>query len=60
MSHERLSGFMDDPARALRARGACTRDLVDEVRDHLTDRVEAGTRRGPSAVAAEDEALTNT
>jgi hypothetical protein len=50
---------LDDLARELRARGAYTRDLVDEVRDHLFDSVEAGKGRGLSSDAAEDEALTN-
>jgi hypothetical protein len=49
---------MNDLARALRARGAYTRDLVDEVRDHLFDSVEAAERRGLSSDAAEAEALT--
>ncbi|MGH7616332.1 MAG: permease prefix domain 1-containing protein [Gemmatimonadaceae bacterium] len=58
MRPDRVAGYMDDLARALRARGAYTRDLVDEVRDHLIDSVEAGKRRGLSSDAAEDEALT--
>jgi len=58
MRHDRLAGYLNELARALRARGAYTRDLVDEVRDHLLDSVEAGKRRGLSSEAAEDEALT--
>jgi hypothetical protein len=58
MRHDRVAGYLEDLGRALRARGAYTRDLVDEVRDHLLDSVEAGVRRGLSTDAAEDEALT--
>ena len=58
MRHDRVAGYVNDLARALRVRGAYTRDLVDEVRDHLVDSVEAGERRGLSSDAAEDEALT--
>lgn len=59
MTHDRVARYMDDLTRALRARGAYTRDLVDEVRDHLLDGVEAATRRGLSSEAAENEALAN-
>ena len=58
MKQDRVARYLDDLARALRVRGAYTRDLVDEVRDHLLDSIEAGKRRGLSADAAEDEALT--
>jgi hypothetical protein len=57
MRSGRIARYTDQLARALRVRGAYSRDLVDEVRDHLVDSVEAGKRRGLSAEAAEDEAL---
>ncbi len=59
MTHDRITAYLDDLARALRARGAYSRDLVDEVRDHLLDSVEAAQRRGLSSHAAEDEAVAN-
>jgi HAAS domain-containing protein len=59
MRHDRIAAYVNELARALRARGAYTRDLVDEVRDHLVDSIEAGARRGLSADAAEHEALAN-
>ena len=57
MRQDRVAGYINDLGRALRARGAYTRDLVDEVRDHLLDSIEAGKRRGLSSEAAEDDAL---
>lgn len=57
MTHGRLARYVDDLARELRARDAYRHDLVDEVRDHLLDSVEAGERRGLSTDAAEDDAL---
>jgi hypothetical protein len=59
MKRDRVAAYTDDLARELRARGAYTRNFLDEVRDHLVDSVEAGKRRGLSSDAAEDEALTN-
>jgi hypothetical protein len=59
MTPDRIAAYLDDLARALRARGAYTRDFVDEVRDHLLDSVEAAQRRGLSSDAAEDEAVAN-
>ncbi len=59
MTHDMIAAYLDDLSRALRARGAYTRDLVDEVRDHLLDNVEAAQHRGLSSDAAEDEAVAN-
>lgn len=57
MSTDPIARYLDDLRRALRARGAYSRDLVDEVRDHLLDGVEAAQRRGAAAAAARDEAI---
>jgi len=57
MSPDRIARYLGDLTRALRARGAYAGDLVDEVRDHLLDSVEAAKRRGLSSDAAEDDAL---
>jgi hypothetical protein len=59
MTSDRIATYLEDLARALRARGASSRDLVDEVRDHLLDSVEAARRRGLSSDAAENEAVAN-
>lgn len=57
MTHDRIAAYLDELARALRGRGAYSRDLVDEVRDHLLDSVDAAQRRGLSSDAAEREAV---
>jgi hypothetical protein len=57
MRHERIAGYLDDLARALRARGAYNTRLVAEVRDHLLDALDAAQRRGLTDDAAEGEAL---
>jgi hypothetical protein len=59
MTHDRITGYIDELSLALRARGAYSRDLVDEVRDHLLDSIEAARLRGLSSSAAEDEAVAN-
>jgi hypothetical protein len=59
MRPDRTAAYLDLLAHALRARGAYSRDFVDEVRDHLLDSVEAAQRRGLSSDAAEDEAVAN-
>ncbi len=59
MTPDRIAAYLVDLARALRARGAYSRDFVDEVRDHLHDSLEAARRRGLSSEAAEDEAIAN-
>jgi hypothetical protein len=57
MTPDRIAIYLDDLARALRAQGAYSRDLVDELGDHLLDSVEAGERRGLSADAAQEAAI---
>jgi hypothetical protein len=59
MMPDRVAAYLEDLARALRARGAYSQDLVDEVRDHLLDSVDAARRRGLSPNAADDEAVVN-
>jgi hypothetical protein len=60
MTTNRIARYLDELTRALRARGAYSRHLVQEVHDHLVDSVEAGQRRGLSADAAQDQAIANT
>jgi hypothetical protein len=60
MTTARIAGYLEELTRALRARGAYSRRLVQEVHDHLVDGVEAGQRRGLTADAAHDEAMAHT
>jgi HAAS len=57
MRPDRIGDYLDTLTRALRARGAYRRGLVDEIREHIADSVHAATGRGLSVDAAEDEAL---
>jgi hypothetical protein len=57
MNGQRTARYLKDIAGGLRARGAFSPDLVDELRDHLRDSIEAAERRGLSSAAAEDEAI---
>jgi hypothetical protein len=57
MTSDPIARYLDELTRALRARGAYSRPLVHEVRDHLVDGVEAGQRRGLTAGAAQVEAI---
>lgn len=59
MTNDPIARYLDELTRALRARGAYSRRLVHEVRDHLMDSVEAEQRRGLTADAARDEAIAN-
>lgn len=59
MTIDRIASYLDELTRALRARGAYSRQLVREVHDHLLDSVEAGQRRGLTVDAARDEAIAN-
>jgi hypothetical protein len=56
---DRISEYLDELAKALRARGAYSRRLVTEVRDHLVDSVEAGVRHGLTPDAAQNEAMAH-
>src|SRR5689334_23351296 len=58
MTDNRITKYQSDLARALRARGAYSRNLVSEIGDHLIDSVEAGRSRGLSGDAALAEAIT--
>jgi len=57
MTSDRIIRYLDDLTRALRADGAFDAAVVDEVRDHLSDAIEDGIRRGLPADAAEREAI---
>lgn len=59
MSTDPIARYLDELTRALRARGAYSRHLVQEVRDHLVDSVEAEQRRGLAADAAREKAIAN-
>jgi hypothetical protein len=59
MTTDRIASYLDELTRALRARGAYSRQLVREVHDHLLDSVEAGQRRGLTVDAARVEAIAN-
>lgn len=54
-----IARYLDELTRALRARGAYSRRLIHELRDHLVDSVEAGQRRGLTAAAAQDKAIAD-
>ena len=60
MTADSIARYLAELTRALRARGAYSRRLVQEVHDHLLDSVEAGRRRGLTAHAALDEAIAHT
>jgi len=57
MTSDRITKYIDDLTRALRGDGAFDATVVDEVRDHLSDAIEDGIRRGLPADAAEREAI---
>jgi hypothetical protein len=59
MTTDRIASYLDELTRALRARGAYSRQLLREVHDHVVDGMEAGQRRGLTADAAQDEAIAN-
>jgi hypothetical protein len=59
MSTDPIARYLNELTRALRARGAYSRHLVQEVRDHLVDSVEAEQRRGLTADAAREKAVAN-
>lgn len=59
MTPDRIDTYVADLARSLRERGAYSRELVDEVHDHLLDGVAAAQRRGLPTDAAEDEAVAS-
>jgi hypothetical protein len=60
MTPDRIATYLNELARALRAQGAYSQGLVDELRDHLLDGVESGKRRGLDTEAAQQEAIANT
>jgi hypothetical protein len=60
MNTDRIARYLEALRHALRARGAYSRRLVYELRDHLIDSAEAGQRRGLTDDEAQAEAIANT
>lgn len=57
MTFVRIEAYLSHLQHELRERGLVEARIIDEVREHLVDAVEAAMRRGLSAEAAEREAL---
>jgi len=57
MISARVGAYLSRLEYELRRRGLVSTRIIDEVREHLLDAVEAGIRRGLSVDAAEHEAL---